>query len=135
MNDREKGIYEKFRVERVDPEAQARHSNCFHFVLDLECDRYAAAATKAYAEACAGERPQLAMELMDRAEHWREQTTEPLGVPAPGEEGFTDDTPVDTIIVDALQDVERKCIEFPAAAIGLAIIAGARIIAKAIRER
>lgn len=42
------GLYRKFEVKRVDPEAQARHEGCDYFVLDLAHDKLALAAIDAY---------------------------------------------------------------------------------------
>jgi len=44
-------LYEKFRVERTDPEAQERHKDCWMFVLDPEHDPVARIALAAYATA------------------------------------------------------------------------------------
>ena len=44
-------LHEKFRVERVDPEAQERHKDCWVFVLDPEHDPVARVALAAYATA------------------------------------------------------------------------------------
>jgi hypothetical protein len=60
------GLRQKFRVERVDPEAQERHKNCGTFVLEPKHDPYARAALLAYANACADELPGLAADLR----HW-----------------------------------------------------------------
>lgn len=57
-------IYRKFNVTRVDPEAQARHEDCFSWVLDVDHDPYALAALRAYATACQEEDPELARELI-----------------------------------------------------------------------
>lgn len=58
--DKNRGLYRKFIVERVDPESQARHSDCYYFVLDKDHDAFAAPAMLAYAVACEAEYPQLA---------------------------------------------------------------------------
>lgn len=57
-------IYHKFHVFRVDPEAQVRHRDCFHWVLDVDHDPYALAALRAYAVACEEEDPELSRELI-----------------------------------------------------------------------
>lgn len=56
-------LYQKFRVERTDPMAQARHWNCVHFVLDLTHDPHALSAALAYAQACEAIQPGLASDL------------------------------------------------------------------------
>lgn len=60
--DQERGLYSKYMVVRNnDPESN--HVDCDYFVLDLTYDRFAKAALKAYAEACAAEYPFLAADL------------------------------------------------------------------------
>ena len=65
MSDKNKGIYEKFTVYRNDGKSAvgAKHHGCEYFVLDLTHDKYAAAALKAYAEACKLEFPLLASDV------------------------------------------------------------------------
>lgn len=47
-----RGLYEKFHVERVDSaDAQRRHADCEYFVLDLTHDALAWIALAAYEEA------------------------------------------------------------------------------------
>jgi len=53
----------KFEVRRTNPEAQARHPLCRHFVLDLDHDPHALPALHAYALAAAGEHPELAEDI------------------------------------------------------------------------
>ena len=56
------GIYYKYIVRRVhDPEG--KHDRCKYFVLDLTHDKFAAAAARAYADACESEFPALAQDL------------------------------------------------------------------------
>ena len=57
------GLVQKFRVERIDPEAQARHASCELFVLDPAHDRHAATALLVYAWSVQPENPQLAGDL------------------------------------------------------------------------
>lgn len=65
-DDRERGLYRKFRVERLsDP--TGKHRDCTYFVLDEAHDKYASAALRAYADACEAEFGQLARDL--RARH------------------------------------------------------------------
>ncbi len=61
------GIYQKYKVRRVfDP--VLKHANCHYFVLDLDHDKFAASALRAYAEECAVEYPVLAQDLRRLAE-------------------------------------------------------------------
>lgn len=55
----------KFRVTRTDGSSRrgGRHHNCGYFVLDLQHDKFAPAALKAYAEACDKDYPLLARDL------------------------------------------------------------------------
>lgn len=57
----ERGVYDKFRVERTD--ASPRHPDCRYFVLDIDHDPHAAAALTAYAEHCQRDKPDLARDL------------------------------------------------------------------------
>ena len=61
----ERGVYEKFKVERTDGTSGAgeKHHVCSYFVLDLNHDPYAGAALEAYAEACEVDYPALARDL------------------------------------------------------------------------
>lgn len=65
INDQERGLYGKFRVERTDGRSAPgeKHHDCEYFVLDLTHDKHALAALLSYAESCAGEFPQLAADL------------------------------------------------------------------------
>lgn len=62
MSDHERGIYRKFRVERLNDPA-GKHRDCRYYVLDLEHDAFAGPALRAYADACAAEFPALAADL------------------------------------------------------------------------
>ena len=62
MTDTE-GLKHKFDVTRTDPEAQKRHPNCAHFVLDIDHDPHALPALKAYADSAEAEHPVLAEQL------------------------------------------------------------------------
>lgn len=62
MSDQEKGLYRKYRVERIN-DAEGKHDDCEYFVLDLVHDKFAVAALAAYADACETEFPQLAADL------------------------------------------------------------------------
>lgn len=63
--DTQRGVYEKFTVERNDGSSSVggKHEFCRYFVLDLDHDRFSAPALLAYAEACAVEFPDLASDL------------------------------------------------------------------------
>lgn len=65
MGNRDKGIYEKFKVVRTDGSSRAgkKHEHCAYFVLDLQHDKHALAALRAYAKSCRAEYPQLAADL------------------------------------------------------------------------
>lgn len=57
------GLTEKFRVERVNLDAQVRHRHCQHFVLDVDHDPHALPALLAYASSCDAASPELAADL------------------------------------------------------------------------
>lgn len=65
MDKRSMGLYEKFRVERIDgtSELGKKHNGCRYFVLDLDHDPYALPAIKAYADSCMSEYPILSSDL------------------------------------------------------------------------
>lgn len=54
MGDVTRGLYGKFRVERVDgsDKAGGKHDGCDYFVLDLTHDPHAIPAIKAYIASC-----------------------------------------------------------------------------------
>ena len=63
--DKDRGLYSKYRVERLnDPEG--KHEECDFFVLDLTHDPFALPAIRAYIDACRKEYPHLAVDLMDK---------------------------------------------------------------------
>lgn len=65
---RSRGLYNKFKVNRVDG-ADAlgkKHHGCRYFVLDLDHDPFSPAAVTAYAEACKSTHPLLAADLVDQ---------------------------------------------------------------------
>lgn len=66
-DDRERGLYEKYRVERLNDPA-GKHNNCRYFVLDLTHDKHAGPALQAYARSCLREYPALADDLLDLAD-------------------------------------------------------------------
>lgn len=62
MDDKDRGIYQKYRVDRRnDPEG--KHDYCWYFVLDMTHDKFAGAALEAYADACVQEYPELAADI------------------------------------------------------------------------
>lgn len=66
MNDqRDKGLYGKFRVSRVDGRDRpgGDREDAGYFVLDYVHDPYARAALEAYADACEEEYPFLARDI------------------------------------------------------------------------
>lgn len=69
MNDTERGLYQKFKVERTDGQSSQgeKHDGCEYFVLDLTHDPFAAAALQAYAQACFGTYPNLGSELSKKS--------------------------------------------------------------------
>lgn len=60
--DRQRGLYQKYRVERLNDPA-GKHAECPFFVLDLRHDYHARIALIAYIESCHNEFPQLAEDL------------------------------------------------------------------------
>lgn len=65
MGDKNRGLYQKFFVERTDGSSApgGKHDGCDYFVLDLDHDKHALAAIAAYAASCELEYPLLAAEL------------------------------------------------------------------------
>ena len=65
MSDKNRGLYDKYRVERGDGSSEKgrKHHGCGYFVLDLRHDKFAWAALDAYAKACEAEFPLLAADL------------------------------------------------------------------------
>jgi hypothetical protein len=60
--DCEKGLYRKYSVKRLGDKA-GKHKDCTYYVLDLDHDRFAIPALKAYVKACKKEYPDLAKDL------------------------------------------------------------------------
>lgn len=60
-----RGLYEKFRIERIDGTSAPgqKHDGCQCFVLDLTHDKHAWPALIAYAASCSAEFPKLADDL------------------------------------------------------------------------
>lgn len=66
-NDQSRGLYRKYRVERLDGSGapERKHEACEYFVLDLEHDPHARAALDAYADSCKDSYPALAADLCE----------------------------------------------------------------------
>ena len=83
MNDQNRGLYQKFIVTRTG-DSSGKHARCEYFVLDLNHDKHAVAALRAYAESCNEEYPQLAADLRNKARErafcW-ENSMRPAAVP------------------------------------------------------
>jgi hypothetical protein len=64
-DDKNRGLYGKYKVTRRDGSSRKgkKHEDCEYFVLDLEHDKHAKAAIKAYAESCEKDFPLLAKDL------------------------------------------------------------------------
>lgn len=64
----EQGLYGKFLVQRVDGSdlPGGKHHGCKYFVLDVDHDKYAAAALGTYASQCEQEYPLLAKDLREK---------------------------------------------------------------------
>lgn len=67
MDDKNRGLYGKFKVERMDGSSGpgGKHEHCMMYVLDLEHDPHAKAAIRAYADSCEKDYPMLARDLRD----------------------------------------------------------------------
>lgn len=65
MGDPTRGLYNKFVVRRTDgtDDIGGKHYGCEYFVLDRTHDKFAAAALRAYADACESEYPLLAADI------------------------------------------------------------------------
>ena len=62
MNDKERGLYSKYVVNRIDDPTR-KHAGCEYFVLDIDHDPYAIPALQAYAVACRNKYPVLAADI------------------------------------------------------------------------
>lgn len=60
-SDKPRGLYKKYKVERVDK--SEKHVDCEYFVLDLDCDKFALNALYSYMCQCEAEYPYLAKDL------------------------------------------------------------------------
>lgn len=65
MDDKTRGLYEKFEVYRTDGSSAIgnKHYGCKYFVLDLNHDPHAIPALVSYEAACRDEYPLLAADL------------------------------------------------------------------------
>lgn len=74
MGDKNKGLYGKFAVQRMDGSDQpgGKHHGCEYFVLDLSHDPHAEPALRAYAFSCRHEYPLLSDDLREKAQSMRE---------------------------------------------------------------
>lgn len=65
MSDETRGLYQKYRVERIDGSSApgGKHDGCEYFVLDLTHDPHALPAIEAYAESCKKDYPNLHWDL------------------------------------------------------------------------
>lgn len=64
--DKKRGLYRKYDIKRTDGSSEppyGKHANCRYFVLDLDHDKFALPALRAYANHCRHEFPQLAADL------------------------------------------------------------------------
>lgn len=68
MGDPTRGLYGKFFVERTDGKSAPgqKHHGCEYFILDLDHDKHAIAALRAYYLSCRKEYPLLADDLLDK---------------------------------------------------------------------
>ncbi len=68
LTDEQQGAYRKFDVQRTDGSSRCggKHGGCEYFVLDVDCDPYAAAALTAYANAAEATHPKLAADMRQR---------------------------------------------------------------------
>ena len=73
------GLYRKFNVTRVsDPDG--KHVDCKYFVIDLNHDKYAVPALRAYAQACYSDLPELAIDLLRTIERIERNEERPKGL-------------------------------------------------------
>jgi hypothetical protein len=61
MDDKGKGLYGKYRIEKTD--GSALDPEAVYFTMRLDTDRFARAAVRAYVVACLYEEPELAKDL------------------------------------------------------------------------
>ncbi len=68
IDDKERGLYEKFAVDRADGRSAPgeKHEGCEYFVLDLDHDPFAVHALRAYANLCRRKYPKLSADLVKK---------------------------------------------------------------------
>ena len=92
--DRGRGLYQKFVAYRADGSSGpgGKHEGCALFVLDVDHDEHARPALAAYANAVAGEYPQLAEDIFAKL---RSMPAPPVDdpVPRPTSDGRPDAVP------------------------------------------
>lgn len=83
MNAKDKGLFNKFHVHRVDGRDAAgeKHDGCEYFVLDLNHDAHALAAIAAYAASCQHEFPVLSLDLREKLAKVEEARNEFIDMP------------------------------------------------------
>lgn len=102
VDKRNTGLYRKFQVTRTDGSSSpgGKHENCEYFVLDLDHDKFALPALKAYAMACVSEYPALSIDLQTKiGERFRPSP------PARKNSAETAEKPVDAM---RFQAIEKK---------------------------
>ena len=64
-DDYNKGLYNKFKVERTDGQSAPgkKHARCRYFVIDVDHDQFSPVALQAYASACREQFPKLAADI------------------------------------------------------------------------
>lgn len=84
----QRGIYGKFFVVRTDGKSAEgeKHHECEYFVLDLNHDKFAIPAVKAYRDACRRELPKLGFDLGKIVDRMKEDMPPP--VPATNDAGY-----------------------------------------------
>lgn len=84
LNNQERGIYQKFIVNRTDGQDAPgeKHHGDEYFVLNLTTDKHAIPALAAYAELCAAEYPKLADDLRGKIAEYVLKKSEYITTPA-----------------------------------------------------
>lgn len=77
MDDKTRGLYNKFTVTRTDGTSARgqKHDGCQYLVLDVTHDPFAKAALEAYADACAEDYPLLSEDVRRLVDQWAKETT------------------------------------------------------------
>ena len=76
----EQGMFHKFNVQRVDGSDKegGRHHGCAYWVIDLDHDKHATAALRAYAIDCKKTHPELSKDLIARFGESVQASAEPI---------------------------------------------------------